>query len=312
MNKQPIRDEKQVQWQHVAVPAGCTGVRLDVALTQLLGLSRASSQRWIEEGLVYVNGKAQKKQYKVSEGDLLAICPEPPPPSQVVGEPMAFDVIYEDSSLFIINKPPGLVVHPAPGNSRGTFVNGFVAYCADLECRDPIRPGVVHRLDKDTSGVLIAAKTPSALRALAEQFHDRTVHKEYLAIVTGCCTENMTSSGAIGRDPKNRLKMAIVPGGKEAYTEFFPVHCSKEWSLLKAIPHTGRTHQIRVHLSSLGYPILGDTLYGKHDAKRKGLRQMLHCRSLAFTHPVTGEPLVVHAPIPQDMMNVLGDRGLCL
>jgi 23S rRNA pseudouridine1911/1915/1917 synthase len=296
------------QWQQSTVPAECAGLRLDNALSKLFCLSRSSLQRLIEDGLVRVNGKEQKKRYMVAEGDVLDICPEPPPPSQVAPEPMTFDVLYEDSSLFIINKPPGLVVHPAPGNRSGTFVNGLVAYLTDLECQDPIRPGLVHRLDKYTSGVLIAAKTPSVLSALSLQFHDRTVHKEYLAIVAGRCTENMESSEPIGRDPKNRQRMAIVQGGKEAHTEIFPLHQSEEWTLVKAVPHTGRTHQVRVHLTALGYPILGDTLYGKRDgyAKWKGQRQMLHCWSLTFVHPVTGKPLVVQAPIPKDMCEILG------
>ena len=294
---------QNLQWQQEAVPAECAGMRLDVALTKLFSHSRASLQRWIEEGLVHVNGQAQKKRYVVSEGDLLAVCPAPPPPSAVAPEPMTFDILYEDSSLFIINKPPGLVVHPAPGNRSGTFVNGLVACLKDLECQDPIRPGLVHRLDKDTSGVLIAAKTPSALQALSQQFHDRTVYKEYRAIVVGRCTEAMRCAEPIGRDPKNRKRMAIVHNGKEAQTEFFPLQSSGALTLMRAVPHTGRTHQIRVHLASLGYPILGDAVYGKKDVSVK--RQMLHCWSLTVLHPVTKTPLVLQAPLPQDFQEIL-------
>ena len=300
--------QKQPQWQQFEIPAGLAGTRLDIAVTNFFDVSRASLQRWIEEGLVRVNGKPQKKRYAVEKGDLISVRPEPPPPSQVQAEPMEFDVLFEDHALFVINKPPGLVVHPAPGNRTGTFVNGLVACCTDLECQDPIRPGLVHRLDKDTSGVLIAAKTMPVLSSLSLQFHDRRVQKEYLAIVAGKCREKMECRGPIGRDPKNRQRMAIVPGGKEAFTEFFPMHASEEWTFVKAVPHTGRTHQIRVHLMSLGIPILGDTLYGKCDvhSKARAPRQMLHCASISFVHPTTGCPLTIRAPLPNDMRSILG------
>jgi 23S rRNA pseudouridine1911/1915/1917 synthase len=296
-----------VQRQESIVPAELAGVRLDVALAKLFSFSRTSLQQWIEEGFVHVNGAAQKKRYVVEEGDLLSVYPMLPPPLQVVPEQMSFEVLYEDSAMFIINKPVGLVVHPAPGNEKGTFVNGLVAHLSDLECIDPIRPGIVHRLDKDTSGVLIAAKTPSALCALSKQFHDRTVHKEYLAIVVGCCKNRMECSLPIGRDPKNRQKMAIVEGGKEAYTEIFPLHISKDWTVVKAVPRTGRTHQIRVHLASLKIPILGDIVYGDQhvNAKWNAVRQMLHCRSISFVHPITGESLTIEAPVPEDMQKIL-------
>ena len=302
------------QWQQATIPNECSGLRLDVVLSKLFDISRASLQRMIEEGLVHVNGVVQKKRHIVKEGDLLSLCPPLQAPSQVVPEEMSFDILYEDSSLFIINKPPGLVVHPAPGNRSGTFVNGLVAHCKDLECCDPVRPGLVHRLDKDTSGVLIAAKTLPVLGAMSKQFHDRTVHKEYLAIVVGKFEGNKQTSGSIGRSSRNRQRMAVVPEGKEAQTEFFPivpsdvggsihVQLPKEYTLVKAIPRTGRTHQVRVHLAFLGYPILGDALYGNREAneKRKGVRQMLHCWSLTFVHPVTGETLLVKAPLPDDM-----------
>lgn len=295
------------EWQQAEVPDAYAGLRLDIALKKIFGFSRASLQQRIEEGLVCVNGSPEKKRYMVQSGDLLSICPVTPLPSQVSPEPMAFDVLYEDSSLFIINKPPGLVVHPGPGNRAKTFVNGFVAHCSDLTCQDPIRPGLVHRLDKDTSGVLIAAKNPASLAALSEQFHDRTVCKEYIAIVSGQCPEKMECHTPIGRDPKHRQRMAGVADGKSAKTEFFSICSSESWTLIRALPHTGRTHQLRVHLASLGYPILGDFLYGRREvnAKWKGVRQMLHCRSIGFVHPVTKEQLVIQAPLPQDMVEII-------
>ncbi len=297
-----------MHWQTAVVPTEGAGLRLDVVLTKLFPFSRAVLQRLIEEGVVCVNGRVEKKRYVVSEGDCVALSIPPQPASHIVPEPMTFDVIYEDSSLFVINKPAGLVVHPAPGNRSGTFVNGLVACLKDLACCDPVRPGVVHRLDKDTSGVLIAAKTPWALNALSQQFHDRTVYKEYLAVVAGCCQESVRCSGPIGRDPKNRQKMAIVSTGKQAQTDIIPLHSTGEWTFVKAIPHTGRTHQVRVHLAFLGYPILGDAVYGKRSANEqwKVRRQLLHCWSLTVVHPETAKPLTVKAPMPYDMANVVG------
>jgi 23S rRNA pseudouridine1911/1915/1917 synthase len=305
--------------RQVVIPPECSGLRVDVALTRLLDLSRASLQRYIEEGLVHVNGHPCKKRLLVAAGDLLVVHLPPPPPSHVTPQEMKFDVLYEDADLFIINKPPGLVVHPAPGNREGTFVNGFVAHCSDLECDDPIRPGLVHRLDKDTSGVLIAAKKPEILSALSEQFQQRRVHKEYLAIVVGRLEQPIGVDKPIGRDPVHRQRMAVVANGKSAKTEVVPegppfrltpyeakgrecIQSRQDCTLIKAIPHTGRTHQIRVHLAWLGVPILGDSVYGIRSVNEmwNGPRQMLHCRSIAFTHPRTGEEMVIHAPIPED------------
>jgi 23S rRNA pseudouridine1911/1915/1917 synthase len=314
----------------VVVPPEWEGLRVDVVLTRLLGLSRASLQRYVEEGLVHVNGQPCKKRLLVATGDLVSISLPPPPPSHVTPQEMNFDILYEDAELFIINKPAGLVVHPAPGNRSGTFVNGFVAYCADLQCDDPIRPGLVHRLDKDTSGVLIAAKKPDVVAALSGQFQDRTVRKEYLAIGVGRLEQPVCVDKPIGRDPVHRQRMAVLAGGKPATTQFVPegppfrlargrgcIQSAKDCTLIRAIPHTGRTHQIRVHLASLGVPILGDSVYGHRSVNEmwNGLRQMLHCRLIAFTHPRTGKDMVVQAPIPEDMKEFLqkkdNSNGFC-
>ena len=293
-------------------------MRLDVALARLLDLSRTSVQGLIEDGLACVNGQPCKKRALVAAGDLLSVILPPPVPSYAIPEEMKFDILYEDADLFIINKPPGLVVHPAPGNRNGTFINGFLAHCKNLSFEDPVRPGLVHRLDKETSGVLIAAKKPEILLALSEQFQQRTVRKEYLAIVVGRMEQPACVDKPIGRDPIRRQRMAVVAGGKAAMTEFAPLglpfplegggwmQSPQSATLVSAAPHTGRTHQIRVHLASLSLPVLGDSVYGIRAVNELwgGGRHMLHCQSIAFTHPRTGIWMVVQAPMPQDMKAV--------
>ena len=314
----------------VVVPPECSGLRVDVALTRLLDLSRASLQRYIEEGLVHVNGQPCKKRSLVTTGDLLVVNLPPPASSHVEPEEMSFDILYEDADLFIINKPAGLVVHPAPGNREGTFVNGFVAHCKDLECEDPVRPGLVHRLDKDTSGVLIAAKKPEILAALSRQFQERSVQKQYLAVIVGRLERPVCVDKPIGRDPRHRQQMAVIANGKSAKTEFVPegapfqlgqgrgcVQSPRDCTLVKAIPYTGRTHQIRVHLASLGLPILGDSVYGLRPVNEmwNGSRQMLHCCCIAFVHPRTKREMSIQAPVPEDMKEFLqkkdSSHGFC-
>lgn len=282
------------------VPEGCAGMRLDRALSALFGGSRASLQRVLAGGRVRVNGIVQKKSYGVEKGDLLSVQFPQPEPLRVVPEAMEFRILYEDPFLFVINKPPGMVVHPAPGNKSGTFVNGFVAYCSELACIDPVRPGLIHRLDKDTSGVLMAAKDPRTLEAMSRLFQDRLVEKEYLAIVHGRFEGRRLVTSPIGRDPKNRQRMAVVEGGKDSETEFFSLEAKDSVSLVRAVPYTGRTHQIRVHLRSLGHPVIGDLLYGPA-SQSAAPRQMLHCASIAFEHPISKKPCVICAPPPEDM-----------
>ena len=308
--------------RQVVVPQECSGLRLDVALARLFDLSRASLQRYVAEGCVHVNGQPCKKRSLVAAGDLLSVSLPPPLPLHAVPEEMSFDILYEDADLFIINKPSGLVVHPAPGNRSGTFINGFLAHCKGLACEDPIRPGLAHRLDKETSGVLIAAKKPEILLSLSEQFQKRTVRKEYLAIVVGRMEQPVCVDKPIGRSPTHRQRMAVAAGGRTAMTEFVPLsrpfclapylrsggwmQSARSCTLVKAVPHTGRTHQIRVHLASLSRPVLGDRVYGIRLVNEMwgGPRHMLHCQSIAFTHPRTGEQMVVQAPTPEDMKAV--------
>jgi 23S rRNA pseudouridine1911/1915/1917 synthase len=286
-------------------------MRLDQAVCKLLSFSRTCAQGIISGGGVLVNGKFEKKHYCVAAADRIAISlQEPREPSKLQATRMAFDVLFEDEYVFVVNKPAGLVVHPAPGNYEGTFVNGFLAHCADSDLDDPVRPGVVHRLDKDTSGVLIAAKTQKAVKELSLQFHDRVVYKEYLAILTGILAEPVVAEGCIGRDPRYRQRMAVLANGRSARTEFFPISSNAERTLVRAVPLTGRTHQIRVHAAYLGRPILGDAVYGKNCREQKVTRQMLHCSCILCVHPVTHRTLTLKAPLPIDMLTVVQELGL--
>jgi 23S rRNA pseudouridine1911/1915/1917 synthase len=281
------------------------GERLDVFLAKSFpDISRSTIQQHIEQGLVAVNGSVSKKRFLVTPGDLVVFHLLPPSIPDISPEPMSFHVLYEDEDLFVIDKPAGLVVHPAPGNPRGTFVNGLLSYCKDIECLDPIRPGIVHRLDKDTSGVLIAVKTKKMLWDLSKQFQDRSVEKEYLAVVVGSFTERMEVRKAIGRDLVHRKKMMVRDDCKESSTDFIPLKIGKEVSFVRAIPHTGRTHQIRVHLQYLGFPVLGDAVYGRSEIneKHRALRQLLHCHRITFFHPRTQQRMTIEASIPKDIL----------
>ena len=288
------------------VPEHLVSSRLDQVLVSLFpSFSRTFIQRCIEEGRVLVNGQQQKKRYLAEQGDIVTLFVPPPEPSPLTPEHMSFSILFDDEDLFAINKPPGLVVHPAPGNRSGTFVNGFLSYIQNSGLDDPIRPGIIHRLDKDTSGVLLAAKNREALYAVARQFHDRKVGKEYLAIVLGEFTGYRNVEGPIARDPNMRKRMAILDSGKEARTEVFSVAAKDGFSLVRAVPYTGRTHQVRVHLRSIDLSILGDDLYGNKGINSKwGVRQMLHCSSLTFCHPRTGELVRLEAPLLPDMESV--------
>lgn len=289
------------------VPEERAGIRLDRVLVDLFpGLTRTYAASLIDGKEVLVNGVLQKKRYLVDSGDCITLSLPLPVSSLIIPEKMDFSVLYEDEDFFVINKPPHLVVHPAPGNSSGTFVNGFLSHLGSTVFDDPIRPGIVHRLDKDTSGVLLAAKNREALYAVSRQFHDRQVEKEYFAVVFGECAGYEDINEPIGRDSKNRKKMAIVENGRVSRTEVWGLKSSSGYSFVKAHPLTGRTHQIRVHLRFLGLSILGDDLYGQKEINGKwGVRQMLHCGSLKFLHPKKKTMMHIKAPFFQDMTDVL-------
>ena len=279
------------------------GERLDTFLAQRCpDLSRSRIQALTAEGFVAVDGAQAKPAVRLREGQTVSLVVPPPAPSTLVPQAMDLVVAYEDADLLVIDKPAGLVTHPAPGHPDQTLANAVLAHCPDLEgVGGEIRPGLVHRLDRDTSGLIVVAKNDAAQAGLSGQFKDRTVSKAYLAAVTGHPDpERATIDAPIGRHPRSRTRMAVVQArGREAVTEYDVLRRLSGYSLLEARPRTGRTHQIRVHLASIGHPVAGDVTYGK---PAPGLdRHFLHAHRLAFDHPRTGkslERLELESPLP--------------
>ncbi len=281
-----------------------TGDRLDKILAGRYKElhSRTYFQMLIEEQKVLLNGSPVKKRIKPQEGDEVEICFALTPEIDITPQDIPLDILFEDEHLLAINKPPGMVVHPAPGNWNGTFVNALLFHCKTLPTGDSLRPGIVHRLDKETSGVLIAAKTSLAQQRLIALFSSRQVHKEYLAVCLGNPGEGKIQQ-PIGRHPVYRQKMCVKEGGREASTAFKAAAFDGALSLVEVLLETGRTHQIRVHMKHHGTPVLGDTLYGNLQANEKyhAKRQMLHAWKISFIHPITGKKLHIEAPIPEDI-----------
>ena len=290
--------------------------RLDVFLsTQQTEISRSRLKKLIVEGRVTVNGVVRPVGYKVREGEKVTIQVPVPVPLDTVAESIPLDVIFEDTYLLALNKSAGIVVHPAPGHYTGTLVNALLYHCKDLSGIGGVqRPGIVHRLDKDTSGLVLVAKTELAHKNLAAQFKKREIHKEYLAIVKGNVKKNTGSVHAsIGRHKVHRKKMDTkASNGREASTEYQVVYRCKDWSYLKLWPKTGRTHQIRVHLSSIHHPVIGDQLYGGKSTNLKMPRQALHAHRLELKHPISGSGLSFSAPLPPDMKIFLQTHGYSL
>ena len=278
--------------------------RLDKLLFDRFGgtYSRTYFQKLIDEGLVLVNGERVKKRTKPEIGDEIEVEFSFTQEADLLPEPIPLNILYEDEDILVINKPPGMVVHPAPGNWTGTFANALLFHCNHLEVQaGDLRPGFVHRLDKDTIGVLLAAKNLQTQWKLTEAFAGRKVYKEYLAITLGN-PGNRTIDLPIGRDTRNRQKMAVVETGKPAKSHIKPLQAGKELALLSVVIETGRTHQIRVHLSSVGAPVLGDAVYGRVGENKRFQceRQLLHASKLRFIHPVSGKEIEVEAPLPED------------
>ena len=287
------------------------GNRIDKILPNLdKNLTRVMSQKLIEQGNVKVNGKNVKTSYKLNENDKVEVeIPEVKEVS-IEAQDIPVEVLYEDNDIIVVNKPKGLVVHPANGNPDGTLVNALMKICKGTlsGIGGEIRPGIVHRLDKDTSGVLIVAKNDKAHLALCEQIKNREVKKTYLALTRGIIKENeATINMPIGRSTTDRKKMAVVKTGKEAITHFRVLERFEENTLLEINLETGRTHQIRVHLSQIGYPIVGDMVYSNGKNKFGVQGQMLHAWKIKFMHPITGKEMEIEAPLPQYFEKILDD-----
>lgn len=283
--------------------------RLDKLLTEAFpDHSRSYFQFIIEMGAVTCGGKPMKKREIPKIGDEIEVFFITPPEVLLKPEDIPLNILYEDEFIICINKPAGMVVHPAPGHSTGTFVNALLHHCRSLPPQD-LRPGIVHRLDKETSGVLLAAKTVEAHQKLIEMFSKREIHKEYLAITVGS-PGNQTVDLPIGRHPVKRKEMTINEKGRSAITHLETLQSEGGFSLVKAKPVTGRTHQIRVHLKAVKTPVLGDRTYGpeKLSNKMKVERQLLHAHHLSFTHPITGVQVEVTAPIPVDFQKHFSKR----
>lgn len=284
------------------------GVRLDKYVGEKYPeLSRTRAQKLIAGGYITVNDRVAKAGLKLSVGDRVKIVLPPPLPTPLLPEAMPLDIIYEDDDLLVVDKPAGLTVHPAPGHPNHTLINAILSHFPQLaDIGDSLRPGVVHRLDKDTSGVMLVAKNSVAQANLAEQFKTHTVVKAYLVLVKGHLTpENGIIEAAIGRDPRNRKRMAVVTRGREARTEYQVVKYIGNCTLLEVRPETGRTHQIRVHLSAIGYPVVADPVYGVKSAHLS--RQFLHASRLGFKLPSSGEYVEFTADLPPDLAQALKD-----
>jgi len=285
-----------------------SGTRLDKFVVEKCPeLSRTHAQKLIGDGYITVNGHVAKASLKLSAGDRVDIVILPTPPSPLSPEAIPLNIIYEDDDLLVVGKPAGLAVHPAPGHPGHTLINAILSHFPHLaDISDSLRPGVVHRLDKDTSGVMLVAKNRAAQANLINQFKSRSVVKAYLVLVKGkLAPERGIIEAAIGRDPRNRKRMAVVSVGREARTEYQVIKYIGDYTLLEVIPETGRTHQIRVHLSAIGYPVVGDPVYGVKSAYLS--RQFLHACRLGFKLPSTGEYVEFKSELPPDLEQALKD-----
>lgn len=284
--------------------------RIDAYLAEKTEFSRVTIQRLIEEEKILVNNQKIKSSYKTQENDVVTIEEEEPKEINLVAQDIPIEVVYEDNDIIVVNKPKGMVVHPANGNPDGTLVNAIMAICKDSlsGIGGEIRPGIVHRLDKDTSGLLIVAKNDKAHINLSEQLKNHEVKKTYIALVRGIVKENeATINMPIGRSTKDRKKMAVTKTGKNAVTHFKVIKRFDKYTLLEVKIETGRTHQIRVHLSEIGYPIIGDTTYSNGKNEWGIVGQCLHAKRLEFKHPITGKTMELEVDLPKYFKDVIAD-----
>ncbi len=307
---------KTTQLLQGEIPPSCAGMRLDQALAQVFSdYSRSRLSQWLKAGQVRVNGEQQRARDKVRGGEQVEIQAELEARTEWEAEAIPLDIVFEDTELIVINKPAGLVVHPAAGNPAGTLVNALLYHDPQLSAVP--RAGIVHRLDKDTSGLLVVARTLPAQKSLVEQLQARRLLREYEAVVTGVMTAGGTVDAPIGRHPVQRKRMAVLPGGKPAMTHYRVVERFRAHSWIRCRLETGRTHQIRVHMAHIHYPLVGDPVYGGRLRLPKGCgeslastlrqfkRQALHARRLGLIHPATGKTLEWKAPLPADMEHLM-------
>ncbi|MEK5039628.1 RluA family pseudouridine synthase [Sporosarcina sp. FSL K6-3457] len=282
--------------------------RIDKVLTTVNSdWSRTQVQQWLKDGLVLVGGIQVKPNYKVKQGDTITVDEPEPEELDVVAEDLNLDIIYEDKDVLVVNKPRGMVVHPAPGHATGTVVNGLMHHCKDLSgINGVLRPGIVHRTDKDTSGLLMVAKNDQAHVSLVDQLVAKSVTRVYKALVHGHIPhDNGTIDAPIGRDQRDRQSMAIVDKGKHAVTHFKVLErFGGNYTLVECRLETGRTHQIRVHMKYIGYPLVGDPKYGPKKTLEFG-GQVLHAGTLGFNHPSTGEYMEFTSPVPEDFQALI-------
>ena len=282
--------------------------RIDAYLSEKTEYSRTAIQRLIDEDKIKVNGKKEKSSYKVQNGDKIEIEEEPAKEIELKAQDIPLEILYEDNDIIVVNKPKGMVVHPANGNPDGTLVNAIMSICKESlsGIGGEIRPGIVHRLDKNTSGAIIIAKNDKAHIALSDELKNHEIKKTYIALVRGIVKENnATINMPIARSKKNRKKMDVDKNGKEAITHFKVIKRYQDFTLLEINIETGRTHQIRVHLSHIGYPIIGDDVYSNGKNKWNIEGQCLHAKCLDFKHPITGKELHIEAPIPEYFEKIL-------
>ncbi len=308
-----MRNRRRNTMSEIIADEAYNGLRLDMFVSGMWEISRSNSQKQIETGAVTVNGKKSAKSYRMAKGDTVAFEPSAPVPMEATAQDIPLDIVYEDSDIIIINKPKGMVVHPAPGNPDGTLVNALLWHCGDSlsGINGVIRPGIVHRIDKDTSGLLMVAKNDEAHLCLADQIKAHSFERAYETVVIGNIKDDEgTVDAPIDRNPKDRKKMAVVAGGRDAVTHYRVIRRYDGFTHLRVNLETGRTHQIRVHMAHIGHPVLGDKVYGcgknaferKHDAILAG--QCLHAKMLGFIHP-NGEHMNFESALPAYFSQIL-------
>lgn len=287
-------------------------IRLDKFIADNSDISRSFAAKLAEDGNVSVNGKSADKKTKLKQGDEIVIFVPEPETLEAVPQNIPLDIVYEDDYVIVVNKPQGMVVHPAPGNPDGTLVNGLLYHCKLSGINGVIRPGIVHRIDKDTSGLLIVAKTNEAHESLSAQLKERKAMRKYNCIVNGNIKEDSgTIDKPIGRHPTDRKKMAVIEGGRDAVTHFRVFERFGQYTFVECTLETGRTHQIRVHMASIGHSIVGDPVYGAKKERFKTNGQLLHAKTIGFTHPKTGELMSFDSELPEYFTDILKKLKNC-